>query len=174
MNVLEGRNWIVSLSKIPHIEAWILIIVIADDELSCNLRVPHHTCLLWALWLLRLRWIIEILVSSGSIWFLELKDGLGSLQVPNYNLSIFAGTSQNVRHNSVPADSCDVGAFVEIGLSRLEFDRLFQRLTDVLNQHFSSAAAQKVLLIWIELKGVDGDALVNLCGRYTPFSHKLL
>ena len=121
-----------------------------------------------------MRGVIEIGLCSGGIWFLELEDGLGGFQVPNYNLSIFAGTSQNVRHNSVPADSRDVGTFVEIWLSRLKLDWLFQRLADVLDQYFSSAATQQVLLVWIELKGVDGDALVDLCGRYTPLAHELL
>ena len=47
-------------------------------------------------------------------------------------------------------------------------------MTDVLDQHFSTAATQKVLLVWIELERVDRDALVDLCGRYAPFAHQLL
>ena len=171
MDVLEGGNRIIGLSQIPYIETRILIIVIADYELSCDLRVPHHTCLLRALRLLLLRGIIEIGRSSGGIWLLELEDSLGSLQVPDHNLSVLTCTSQNVRHNSVPTDCSDMGAFVEIGLSWLEFDGLFQRLTDVLYQYFCTTATQKVLLVWIELKRVNGDTLVNLCGRYAPFAH---
>ena len=126
MDVLEGRNWIVGLSQIPNVEAWILIIVITDYKLSRNLRVPHHTCLFRALRLLLLIWIIEIALSSAGIWLLELEDGLGSLQIPNHNLAVLTGTSQNVWHNSIPADRRDVGALVEIRLSWLEFDGLLQ------------------------------------------------
>ena len=174
MDVLEGRDGIVGFSQIPDIEAWVLIIIIGNHELSRDLWIPHHTCLFGTLRLLLLVGVIEVGLSSAGIWLLELEDGLGRLQVPDYNLSILRGTSENVRHNSVPADCCDVGAFVEIGLSWLEFDRLFQRLTDVLDQHFSSTATQQVLLVWIELKRLDGDALMDLSGRYAPFAHQLL
>ena len=43
MDVLESGNRVVSLSQVPHIETWVLIIVICNHKLSSKLRIPHHT-----------------------------------------------------------------------------------------------------------------------------------
>ena len=46
VNVLEGRHRVVSLAQVPDVHAWILVVVVGHNELSGQLRVPHHTRLL--------------------------------------------------------------------------------------------------------------------------------
>ncbi len=42
MDVLECSNWVICLSQVPNIEAWILIIIVGNDELGSQIWVPHH------------------------------------------------------------------------------------------------------------------------------------
>ena len=57
-----------------------------------------------------------------------MENRLGSLQIPDNDLSILAGTGKNVRYNSVPADGCDGAALMEVGLARLELAGLLDVL----------------------------------------------
>ena len=50
----------------------------------------------------------------------ELEDGLRLLQVPDHDLSVFAGARKDMRNNAVPADRRDSAAFVEVRLAWLE------------------------------------------------------
>ena len=69
-----------------------------------------------------------------------------------------------MRYDSVPADSSDVTAFVEIWLTRLELGGLLDVLADVLNQDFGSSRCEQVFPVWIKLKGLDWDSLMDLSG----------
>lgn len=42
VNIREGGNWVVRVTKIPNVDGWVLVIVVGDDELGGDLRVPHH------------------------------------------------------------------------------------------------------------------------------------
>ena len=42
MNVLESCYWVCWISKVPNIEIRTHIIVVCDNKLCRNLRVPHH------------------------------------------------------------------------------------------------------------------------------------
>lgn len=36
------HDWVLGISEVPDVEAWVLVIVICNHELSGDLRVPHH------------------------------------------------------------------------------------------------------------------------------------
>ena len=69
-----------------------------------------------------------------------------------------------MRYDSVPADSSNVTAFVEIGLTRLELRWLLDVFADILNQDFRASRCEQVFPVWIKLKGLDWDSLMDLSG----------
>lgn len=174
MDVLESGNGVVRLAEVPHVEARVLVIVVSYYELGGKFWVPHHAGSLSLHRGLLLGWLAEIGLVRRRLGLCELEDGLGGHEIPDDNFSVFTCTGENVRHNSVPADCRDVAAFVEVGLTWLELDWLFQVLGNVLDEDFGAATGEQVFLVWIELKGLDGDALVDLGGGDATLAHQLL
>ncbi len=62
MDVLECSNWIVCLSQVPNIEAWILVVIVGNHELGGQIRVPHHASSFGLELIFILRRIIEVLL----------------------------------------------------------------------------------------------------------------
>ena len=74
MDILECGNWVGCLAQIPHIEAWVLVIVISDHELCRLLRVPHHASFLHSISALLLAGIAEIGLRGVSLRLSELEN----------------------------------------------------------------------------------------------------
>ncbi len=62
MDVLECSNRVVSLSQVPNIEAWILIVIVGDYELGGQIWVPHHAGSFGLELVLVLRRIVEVIL----------------------------------------------------------------------------------------------------------------
>ena len=67
-----------------------------------------------------------------------------------------------MRHNTIPANRCDVATLVEVGLTWLELDWLLEVLRDVLDEDLGATTSQQVFLIGVELEGLNGDTLMDL------------
>ena len=74
MNVLECSHRVGSLAQVPHIEAWILIVIIGNYELCRLLRVPHHAGSLHSVGALLLAWITEVGLGRSRLRLSELED----------------------------------------------------------------------------------------------------
>lgn len=42
MDVGESRHWVVRVTQVPHINDWILVVIVGDHKLQWDLRVPKH------------------------------------------------------------------------------------------------------------------------------------
>lgn len=113
VEVLEGGHWVLGVSEIPDLERGVLIVIIGNEELGWDLWVPNHAGLS-AHWLLRLGLgslvvskVVEVVLLLLILVLTRLRereDALADLQVPHHDLPVLTRTSQNVRHDPVPAD----------------------------------------------------------------------
>lgn len=93
MDVIECGNRVAWVTKIPNIDGRVLVIVISDDKLSWNLRIPHHLSFFRSTWLLCLLTSKVVIHTSGARgWLGEVEDRLVDFEVPNDNFAVFTGT----------------------------------------------------------------------------------
>lgn len=45
MDVVEGRYWVVRVAQVPNVDDWVLVVIVCDQELKRNFRVPEHLSL---------------------------------------------------------------------------------------------------------------------------------
>ena len=172
MDVRKSCNRIVWVTQVPHIDDWILVVIIGDHKLQWNLRVPKHLGFFGG----RHGGLLFVLIKVAQVWHAltrlhKLENWLWLLQVPNNNFSIFACTCQNMWDNSIPADRCNSMTFMEVWLTRLELCWLLDILRDILYEDFRASTSEQVLLVWVELDRLDGSTLVDLGSWDTPSAH---
>ena len=173
MDVTESSHWVVGTSQIPNIDWRILVIIVGYYKLCWNLWIPHHLGLLggWS-WSLLLVLASKVVIHrvGRSRWFGEVEDRFVYLQIPNYDLSIFTRTGQNVGHDSVPADGGDSWTFMVIWYTWFENTWVLDVGGNVLNQHFGTSTGKQIFLMWIKLDGPNWSASVNLSSRDASLS----
>ena len=123
MKIRISSNWVLRVSQVPNVEGRVLVIIIGNQELSWDLRVPNYVGLSES----RLRFwhtfrpfvvsevvILVILLELILSWLSEGEDRLTNLQVPHNDLTILTGTCQNVRDYPVPTYRGNPRALMEI------------------------------------------------------------
>lgn len=108
VQVLESGHWVLRVPQIPNVEAGVLVVVRSNDKLGGNQGVPLDLGLdNRTLGCVVIRPCVEVVVvCAGGLGLRlgKLEDALGLLEVPDHNLTVFGGRSQNVGDNTVPAD----------------------------------------------------------------------
>ena len=120
MNILESGYRVVSFTQIPNIEARVLIVIVGDHKLGCQVRVPHHASPFGLHLIFILVLVVKVIRRLRRLRLCELEDWLGGLEVPDNDFAILTCAWKDVGHNSVPADCSDVTTFVEVWLSGLK------------------------------------------------------
>jgi hypothetical protein len=141
VQILEGCCRVLRIPQIPDVEAWVHVIIIGDNELRGNDRVPHHLSLFGFDGFLPHRLIKEVIVgvltSRAVIGLVELENRLGLPEIPDHNFAIFRSGGQDMRYDAVPANASDAMTFVEVWLSGFELSWLLH-MADVLEEHFGA------------------------------------
>jgi hypothetical protein len=119
MKICKGGHRILGVSQIPHIERWALVVVVGNQKLSGDFRIPNDIgftknrlrSLLLAFWPLSVAEVVRVIVllrlvnSLGRLC--KVEDGFAHLEVPYHDFTIFTCTGQDVRDHSVPTDRSD-------------------------------------------------------------------
>lgn len=145
VHIGELLDGVLVIAQVPHIERRVGFIVVGNGKLRRILRIPDHFGI--SSTGLHLGAIhVEALIWEG---LLKLEDRFGLAQIPNHNFAILTCRSQNVRHNSIPADRRDRTPIVQVGLAWLH-GWLLQVASDVLYEYLGTARSQQVLHVWVE------------------------
>lgn len=171
MNIIEGGNWVVRITKIPNVNGWVLVVIVGDDELRGDLWVPHHLRLPHGLSLI-LVLLAEVVLGTTRVagWLREVENRFVNLEIPDDDLPVFTGTCENVWDNSVPADGGDTRTFVIVGNTWLEDVWLLHVGTDVLDEYLRATTCQEVLLVWVEFDGAYWHTVVDLGSGNATFT----
>ena len=139
-----GGNRILGVPQVPNVDALVLVIIVSDDELGWNHRIPDDLSLHCSSALFTLASLgaeVVILAGRGLFWLGELENRFAGFQIPHDDFAVFGGAGQNVLNDTIPTNRSDSVALVEIGLAWFEFFWLLH-LADVLNKDFTAARRQ--------------------------------
>ena len=167
MEVGVSCHWVLWIAQVPHVERGILIIIVGNQELGGDFRVPYDVSLSKPRLLAFRAFIVGIVVEVVVLRLVlarlsEVKDRLADLEVPHDDLAVLTGASQDVRNNAVPAYRSDAGSLVEVGHARLVHVWLLKATLDVLDQDLRTATRKEVLLVRVELNARHGHPAVNV------------